>query len=454
MTRTVAAFRAYRWGPDIALLAHRFFAQCPGARHVVLLNETDGPIDIGEHEKVAHGSDFGALGLPEHPVGRSLWFNGDYAYVFLRRALPDHDYYLIVESDVAVNLPLAPMVEAAAEGGIDAVMHQLRPAHPDWVWYQQACAQPEPWTAFLFVCLFSARALDALLAERQALARRRAVGALMLWPIVESFVPTTLRVRQMRIAELAAFADVEDLRYRPQMRLRDPRAQRPGTLVHPVLGSRELVRSLLGEHAPGDYHVPGTVLRQALADEPLADIAGPLHDAFARIGDHQAIALLHREMLGQGLPFPHARDLAHCKPATISSVSPWSRGGDPRLDAAGANGVTLHDDGAFHTAAEPDAWWMVDLLEEFVVERVEIVNRATFGDRFRTFVIEGSRDGAAWRTRHVKEDDGAVSADAAQPWSVSVDDPFVARHVRGRRLGAAGFLHLRRVRVFGRSIAP
>ena len=89
-----------------------------------------------------------------------------------------------------------------------------------------------------------------------------------------------------------------------------------------------------------------------------------------RQGQHDGVARLHTEMIYHGLRFPHHVDLAYGKPALISSVSPWSRGNDPRLDAIGANGVTLHDVCAFHTDSEASPWWQVDLLEDCLIERV------------------------------------------------------------------------------------
>ncbi len=446
----VAAFRAYEWTEDIALLAQRFFDGCPGARHVVLLNEAKGPIDVGRHEKVSHGDDFSAFGLPERPVGRSLWYNADYSYAFLRQALPQYDHYVISESDVAVNLSLERMARYAAEHDIDAIVHQLQPARPDWHWYAEALAQDDPWMAYVFICLFSGRALDAILDARQALARAAEAGAVDRWPIVESFIPTVLRARAMRFAEIGLFAEVGNLVYRPAKSLRDPRAHRPGSLVHPVLGRPGFARSLLSVHPPRDCFRDGSVLREALGSEPLADVAPTLADAFARAGDHAGLAMLHGEMRRQELPVPCGPDLAFCRPAVSSSVSPWSHSQDPRLDANGANGLTLHDEYGFHTGIEPEAWWMVDLLEDSEIDRVSLVNRAGFTERFRHFAIDASDDGIAWTTRFTKLDDDEVSGDVEQPWDVSFDPPFVARHVRLRRLGAPGPLHLRRIRIFGR----
>ena len=56
-------------------------------------------------EKVSHTEDTRSFGLPNHPKGGSLRYNGDYGDDFLRWALPEFDYYLLSESDLAVNLP-------------------------------------------------------------------------------------------------------------------------------------------------------------------------------------------------------------------------------------------------------------------------------------------------------------------------------------------------------------
>ena len=448
--RYVAAFRAWQWNDDIAVLARRFFDACPGGRHVVLMNEENGPVEAGGYEKVSHDGDFSILGLPNLPAGQSLWFNGDYAYIFLRLSLPGFDQYIISESDVAVNLSLEPMIRHVALQEVDAVVHRLAPADPNWDWYALAQAQLDPWGAGLFFSVFSARALDEILVARQALARRLAAGETELWPIVESFVPTALRAAGMRFAEIASFADVENLNNRPFFSLRDPRANQPGAIVHPVLGTRSFARAVLDEQPPQDYHRLSSTLHAALSPEPLHEIADLVLDAFARAADHVGYAEVVAEMRRQGVPVPRHADLAFCKPAMVSSTGVWSRLADRRLEAAGANGLALHAECAFHTGEEQDAWWTVDLLEECLVEQIRIVNRVGFADRFSHFAIESSRTGSNWLARFSKHDDEAVSSSVEQPWSLSFDDPFLARHVRIRRLGEAGFLHLRRVQLFGR----
>ena len=454
LPRYVAAMRAYKWNDDIAGLAARFFANCPGARHVILMNEAHGPVSCGTFEKVSHDEDFGRFGLPEWPVGQSLWYNGDYAYIFLRDALPDYDFYIVTESDVAVNTSLEPLVRHAAAQAIDGTMHWLQPADPGWYWYGQALAQKDPWQACLFLAMFSGRAIDLMLRERQGLAAGLEAGDTALWPIVESFVPTAMRAAGMAVSEIRDFADTRLLEYRPFKSPRDPDVLRQGSLVHPVAGGEDLVRRFLAETPVSEFFRPGSPACIALSFEALAPVAGLLWDALIRNGDHRDVPLLHAAMRARGLVFPHRRDLAYGKPSRLSSVSEWSRDLDPERDAAGANGVAMHEECAFHTASEPDAWWMVDLLDECVIDQVRVVNRGNIPERFRDFVIESSSDGALWRERLTKADDLPVSSDADAPWSADFEDPFPARFVRIRRLGEPDYLHLRRVQLFGRPALP
>ena len=87
------------------------------------------------------------------------------------------------------------------------------------------------------------------------------------------------------------------------------------------------------------------------------------------------------------------------------------------------------------------------------VFEIEIVNRREAAERFRNFVVQTSLDGSLWVTRFLKLDASEVSADAERPHRILMSDPFLARHVRIMLLGA-GILHLRRVRIFGRALAP
>ncbi len=454
--RCVAAFRTHLWDEPIAQLAARLAGACPSSRFVVLMDETNGKIDVSPYEKIAHTDDTGSLGLPRHPSGNSLWYNGDYALYFLHQALPDCDYYLLSEYDVAVNTDVDAILRTAAERGLDLIAHDIQPSTMDWSWHGNAIATFRiPWRSLISFLIVSRRALLLMLEVRREFARRFAAGELKEWPFCEVFIPSVVReTAGMKVAELREFADVRTLRFRPYIRLEDERANRPGALAHPVLGTERYISAVLAESSAGDYFRPGTDLRSALEPIGFEDLILPLRERLLSQRDHGGIGLLRQEMQRRGLPEdPTLADLALCKPALSSSVSPWSHSQSRDVDAGGANGATLPDDCGFHTALETGPWWMVDLMEDYLVEEVAIVNRRGFPERFRTFTIESSRDANAWITRFAKLDGSNVSADPASPWRVSFADPFLARHLR-IRLSGEGVLHLRRVQVFGRALCP
>jgi hypothetical protein len=452
--RYVAAFRTYTWDDGVAELARRCFRACSGGRNVVLADETRGPLCIPGYEVVSHTDETEYLGLPNHPKGTSLWHNVDYGLYILKNALPDYDYFLTCESDLAVNLNLDPIVAAIASRGIDIVAHQVKPSTEDWYWHQNAAAVFEtPWRSLLFFMILSSRAVALLHYTR----RRHAIdfrdGKLAAWPFCENFVPSVLQTAGMRFAEISEFADTSHLRFRPRIPLDDERASRPGSLVHSVVARDYYIKSIVKEYWPHLWFSPASELRQALRDESFQDIAEPLRQAFQSTYDHAGLAVFLKEMEAHGMTVPESDDLAYCKPALSSSTSDWSRSYDPRTDAAGANGAHFHDDCGFHTSMELNPWWLVDLLDPFVIDEVVILNRDHCNERFRQFAIQSSLDSNLWLTRHVKLDYAEVSATRDHPHRVPFADPFVARYVRISLLGT-GILHLRRVQVFGRGLLP
>ena len=453
----VAAFRAYAWSDDIEELARRFFRACPSARQVVLADETRGPLPISGYEVVRHTEDTSSLGLPIYPKGSSLWFNVDYGAYILRDALPDYDYYLLSESDLAVNLELEPMVQAAADRQIDIVTHDVRLSDPEWHWHADGAANfDEVWRSLLFFMVLSGRAIDLLADERRRMGVELEAGRLAAWPFCEPFVPSVLKRAGMRFAEVSEFAATEHLNFRPRISLDDPRANQPGSLAHSVLGREAFLKASIAEQPPRDWFFPNTELHRALHAYPPADYVEALGAAFAARLDHAGMSRFGRwlEREGNGLAKDNAgNDLAFCKPALSSSTSKWSHYADPQLDAAGANGAVYHDDAGFHTSEEDGPWWVVDLLDEAVIDQIRIVNRPHFPERFINFLVESSSDGGNWIIRHIKLDAEGVSADRDHPHVIEPAEPFVARFVRIRLLGR-GMLHLRRVQLFGRQLQP
>lgn len=448
----VAAFRVYTWDACIAELARRFFAACPGTRQVVLADESRGRLPIEDYEVVWHTDDTSLLGLPNHPAGRSLWYNVDYGLYMVRTALPGYDYYLLAESDLAVNLDLAPMLEAVAARGIDLLAHEIQRAPDDWGWVPSARdAFGQVWQALIFFMVVSGRAADLLLRRRQEHAARFAAGD--QWPFCEAFVPSVLHEEGMRCAEVGEFADTTNLHYRPHIAFDDPRASAAGTLVHSVIASERFIETMIADYEPGEWFKIGSPMREGLLRRPFAQVWPLLLKRFESAGDHALYQEFRRQVVARGIVVETPEDLAFCKPAIVSSVSGWSRSAAPQFEAGGANGAVVHEDYGFHTQMEANPWWAVDLLENYVLFEIAIVNRREAAERFRNFVVQSSLDGNAWVTRFLKLDAGDVSADMERPHRISFADPFLARHVRIMMLGA-GILHLRRVRMFGWALAP
>ena len=452
----VAAFRTHIWDEYTAKLAERFFAACPHAvRKVVLADETRGPLDV-PHEKVSHtASSREALGLTAYSAENVLWYCGDYAFYLLVEALPGHDFYIMSENDVAVNVSLEPMMEAAARRSIDIILHEVRPSTPDWAWYENGSAAfAEPWRCYMFFMIASARAARVLLDVRREQAAAFDAGELSEWPYCETFIPSALKaIPGMMFEEVGAFADTSALSFRPRLSDRDPRTRAPGSIAHPVYESSRFIPLLLQDRPAGEYFHEGSELRTGFSHEPFEDIVGPLGRAFLRTRDLAGLGELRREMTRRGVSTPGlADDLALDKPALTSSTSRWSDVQNASLDARGANSGWLLEEAGFHTLEEPGAWWMVDLLDDYVVDRVEILNRPDHPERFLKFQIESSLDGSVWISRYAKIDNLPVSTLVGAPWRRVFMDPFVARFVRIRNLEWR-YLHLRQVHVFGRAIA-
>jgi hypothetical protein len=217
-----------------------------------------------------------------------------------------------------------------------------------------------------------------------------------------------------------------------------------------VVGGKSLIGRLLVKHSLRDFFEEGSELRGGLLSQmPNLDAIEPLRLALAKERDHTGIALLRDLAADRGWPMrAQPDDLAVCKPAVSSSVSRWAKYPDPERDACGANSEDLADDYGFHTEHENKPWWKVDLLGDYLVEKIAIVNRTYQKERFRSFRLQSSMDGGAWTTRYTQADTGDISSDPDCPWEVQFAEPFPARYVRIVLTGM-GILHLRRVQIYG-----
>ena len=146
-------------------------------------------------------------------------------------------------------------------------------------------------------------------------------------------------------------------------------------------------------------------------------------------------------------------NLALNKPATQSSVSPWSRGGTPEDDARNAvNGDPTKEYG-FHTSDDPSPWWMVDLGGPVRIQFVRIFNREAvewIQRRASPLIIEVSETGDHW-TLIFQTSPGHLFTGhlGGRPLIFSVNHPSAVRFLR-ITIPRREWLHLAEVEIYGK----
>ncbi|MCC6383488.1 MAG: discoidin domain-containing protein, partial [Dehalococcoidia bacterium] len=119
----------------------------------------------------------------------------------------------------------------------------------------------------------------------------------------------------------------------------------------------------------------------------------------------------------------------------------------PELDAAGACDGVKTGKWGFHTLAEANPWWQVDLGAVASLDRMLIYNRCDeFAPRNRAIIVLVSDDAATWR--QVYQHDGTVfyGQSDGKPLSVALTGQQ-ARYVR-LQLPGTSYFHLDEVEVF------
>jgi hypothetical protein len=149
---------------------------------------------------------------------------------------------------------------------------------------------------------------------------------------------------------------------------------------------------------------------------------------------------------------PSLSNLARGKPATQSSISPWSRGATLEQDAANAVNGDPAKDYAFHTAEDPNPWWMVDLGTPARLAFIRIFNREApplIQWRAAPLVVEGSLTGEDWHLLFETRRDSYFSGyNGRQPLVRQIEHPAPIRLVR-ISIPRREFLHLSEVEIYG-----
>jgi FkbM family methyltransferase len=146
-------------------------------------------------------------------------------------------------------------------------------------------------------------------------------------------------------------------------------------------------------------------------------------------------------------------NLALNKPARQSSTSPWSSSPNPEIDAKIANNGIISDEQFFHTGSEKNPWWQVDLLLDYLIQKIVIFNRKVAAERLKKFSVLTSLNGTSWRCVFKKNDAYVFGKDDDQPYTIDLADDCLARLVR-IRLDGQSHLHFSQCQIFGVKPGP
>ena len=453
----VAIFRTHIWDNRIAALAERARACCSSGQFVVAADETNGPLHIDAFTKLTHTEDFSEFGLPKFPIDRVLWWNADYVLYAARRAMPEYEYYVMLEYDVFLNCDVDRVIAECSKSKVDFVAQDIRRIGRDDHWSSASAGDmgSDLWWALIPLIVVSGRAVDEMLRKRQTLATALAAGQISNWPYCEPFMPTAVAQRsEFTSCQLDSLVDSKLLQFRPFLSTHDPRLRKAEIVAHPV-SNRRFIEDFVAHSPQGSYYMTDGSLRPELQNEELDNLQAILGDRVRDQRDPDGRWRVTESIV------PHEPeifrpwiDLADGKPAIQSSHSRhFSHGPSSEADAALANRDPLPDDYAFHTETEENPWWQVDLLQVCIVERVEIINRVTQPLKFNHFRIDISQNEKEWTTCFRKIDNAVVSSDPLYPARFTLNKQVQARYVRIIQLGM-NCMHLRRVRVLGFQLIP
>lgn len=469
--RIAVLFRIHYWDDTVARNYMRLRRHCQNAELWIVPDETAGPLPLSDLHLYfpISRNDVLSLGLPDFPQGKLFWYNNDYGlYLFFLRH-PGYDFYILCEHDVVVNLDLAELCQHLSDDGADFAALPNRIGEREWE-SMPSCTElwkkEEVSPHLLCFAVFSSRSVPLLLAARRDHARRYAAGALRRWPLAEGFVPTQLKQQGLRVVNMDNYAAMDHYDFWPPYHESEAAVLRPGAIVHPVLRGERYARvTLQYDKMPVlSWFRRDSALHQRLALEPLRIIVRPLAEKLARLG--MIRELIHLEAMAQAQACPiepsllpkfktgimqatESRLISASAAAWQSSHSAYSKGASREQDAA--NLLMGEPDGhyACHTDFELSPWWMLDLADICLVNRLEVFNRLDHErQRADDMSVYISLDGRNWQLVFTKPSGPPLGGKDGHPLSLAWEEPKFLRYAR-IELGGHTALHLDKVRLYG-----
>lgn len=210
-----------------------------GLQVAVAVDETAGPVDVGEYRKISvTAAACRQLGL--HCPDDFAWRNGDYNLYLARRAFPKAQHFWMIEPDVEHSFAsfehLVALFDEMAE--VDLLSSHLVPADREWYW-QRTIKDHSVGVRRCFFPLIrmSSRAIDVCLEQRRK--DRLSPHARLFWPNDEALVANAVTRAGMRVADLnsagATIYSERSFGYEPLDGDAEWFRGKPNQVYHPVL---------------------------------------------------------------------------------------------------------------------------------------------------------------------------------------------------------------------------
>lgn len=421
----------------------------------VIADETQGELGAIPHDRVIRVTEreMSAAGFAHgDPTKSMFWHSADYSLYCLFERQTDYDHYVTVEYDAVVRGDLDQIVDAVAASGLDFVGEKVKRPMSEWPW-ARGCEGVYPPEAvrghFNAIAFYTRRVIGPLRQGRLDLSSRLLSGEITRFPVSEAYIPTELGVRGFRIGELSEFGDTTLYDWWPPTDEADLDGAPNRAFIHPVLEGQRYRDSLLRPDQLRRLFSPQSPVPAKLQRLPARDYIPTLTPALIALRrkskepftiDPARTPLFERAEPGA--------NIAIGKPATQSSVSPYSRNPQVRLDAAGAvNGLVTGSFG-FHTGRDSPPWWMVDLEAVYRIAEIWVFNRLDLAGRARGLRLLTSTSGRDWRQVYEHPPGRTFGGAYGTPLMAVMDGTATARFVR-IELPETQYLHLDQVKIFG-----
>ncbi|MGI4798125.1 MAG: discoidin domain-containing protein [Janthinobacterium lividum] len=467
-----------------------------GYQVIFAVDETHGSIDTLEFEKISLTREaFEPLGLYTE-ISDIFWRCGDYPLYLARLRFPECNIFWLIEYDVTINRaePIEFFEELDKFHGYDFLSSHFRKPEDWWMFgFRMRAYSEDVYRSYFPLVRLSGRALDFAMVERA----KATVDMRLLpndqhleWPNDESFIATVLQNGGFRCADYSELGHFYTNQTFWCTVLIHPTSLPPydGLIYHCVRTGKHYLKLVLRDNWIEPLPEPNELLRLYGIDWSLDEVENPLQEIILaklkRVGDNpdrvmaeegiiarvlaqnsqppvlRAVvkALTHERMreclhvlrawqLARWWPhLPILDNVALVKPAWQSSTSNWSKSDDAWIDAEGGNNGRLDVEYGFHTEAETQPWWTVDLMQTYLISKVCIHNRHRHSDRMNGFRLLASVDGHTWRVIHQSAD--AVDFGKTGDRPIKIELQARARFLRVQ-IPYFRYLHFREFEAYG-----